>query len=104
MSAINFYKCNNQQCDFTFRLKSYFPVWKENTPESERMLPANPDYVLERVSDSLCTKCKNVVSLEKNTYICPGCGEKDTFLAPDDTCPKCHNGTIMYDETMTARF
>jgi len=104
MSAINFYKCNNQECDFAFSLSVNFPIWKKDTPESEQMLPANPDYVLETVSDSLCVKCKKVVSIEENTYVCPSCGEKDTFLEEGDTCPKCHTGIVLCDETATARF
>jgi RNA polymerase subunit RPABC4/transcription elongation factor Spt4 len=98
MSCINNYKCSNKECGFELNLSKISPVWKNGTPEDEKMLPARPEYVLERVSMEFCKACKEVVTVESATYICPNCASAHTFLKDDETCPMCNVGTVSEDQ------
>lgn len=104
MSSIITLNCNNKECIFGVRLHLNSPIWKDGTPANQKMLPANPDYVIETISEELCLSCKQIVQVEYATYICPNCAGAHTFLRRDDTCPKCHTGTIEKDIAMKAQF
>ncbi len=104
MSAIITLKCTNPECIFEFSKRVNFPVWRKDIPAEEMMLPANPDYVIETISEELCLSCKQIVQVEYTTYICPNCAGAHTFLKQDDACPKCHTGVIEQDLAMKAQF
>lgn len=104
MSAIVTLKCTDPECTFGVSLHLGSPVWKEGTPAEEMMLPANPDYVIEKISEEVCLSCKKIVSVENATYICPNCASAHTFLKRGDTCPKCNKGNIEEDEKMKVWF
>lgn len=104
MSAIITLKCTNPECVFEVGLRVNFPVWKDGTPAEEKMLPANPDYIIETISEEVCLSCKEIVSAEYSTYICPNCAGAHTFLKQGDTCPKCHTGAIEQDLARKAQF
>lgn len=104
MSAIITLQCTNPECVFEVGLRVNFPVWKDDTPEEEMILPANPEYIRETTSENVCLSCKTVVSVGDATYICPNCADAHTFLKQGDTCPKCHTGVIEQDLVRKAQF
>ena len=107
MSVIIQYECNNPKCDFEVRLAKNTPVWSKDTPQELQRVPVmshNKPYVIELVSDKLCTKCSNVVKVEDATYVCPSCADAHSFLNVCDECPLCYMGVVEENEDMRVWF
>ena len=100
MSSVVQLNCNNEACDFEVTLSNGSPVWREDTPKELRKVPVmsiNKKYVIEKVSDKLCTNCGVVVSVQDTTYVCPSCAGTHSFLKENDICPNCNSGVVKED-------